>query len=89
MKKLCVFYKQAWKWLGKEVQWIVCKECQKKLLAGKLLKTKFKIESGTCPHCGEYMGSFNHGVCGKCKKYCGCSFDPCSMNDYCQAHRPR
>jgi hypothetical protein len=32
-----------------------------------------------CPH---------HGVCRLCKEYCGCSFDPTSMNDYCSFHRP-
>lgn len=31
MKRLCVFYYKAPLWLGKPVEWIVCKECQKKL----------------------------------------------------------
>jgi len=39
MKRLCVFYKQATQWVGnKKVEWIVCKECQKKLRNGVRLK---------------------------------------------------
>jgi len=31
MKRLCIFYRLAGKWLDKDINWIVCKECQKKL----------------------------------------------------------
>lgn len=41
-----------------------------------------------CPHCHEDMGFCSHGVCEYCKRYCGCSFDPTSSNDYCSFHRP-
>lgn len=41
-----------------------------------------------CPHCHKDMGFLNHGVCDECKKHCGCSWDPTSMNDYCSFHRP-
>lgn len=30
-KRLCIFYKKAADWWGKDINWIVCKECQKKL----------------------------------------------------------
>ena len=36
MKRLCVFYYKAHEWLGCNVEWIVCKECQKKLRCGIL-----------------------------------------------------
>lgn len=42
-----------------------------------------------CPHCGKYMGWNAHGVCGSCHEYCGCSFNPTSMNDFCAEHRPK
>lgn len=38
----------------------------------------------TCPHCGKE--DMSHGVCGKCKKHCGCSFDPHGKNDWCAYH---
>lgn len=42
MKRLCVFYKghkqSAEDWLGKLVEWVVCKECQKKLQKGERLE---------------------------------------------------
>ena len=38
-----------------------------------------------CLNCGDLLV---HGYCERCKKYCGCSFDPTSLNDYCEAHRP-
>lgn len=41
VKRLCVFYKFADKWVGKKIEWIVCKECQKKLRAGEHLYTQF------------------------------------------------
>lgn len=31
MKRLCVFYRLAWQWRGRPIEWIVCKECQKAL----------------------------------------------------------
>lgn len=34
MKKVCMFNKKAGKWVGKLVEWIVCKDCQKKLFHG-------------------------------------------------------
>lgn len=35
MKKLCVFYRLADRFLGNEkIEWIVCKECQRRLVAG-------------------------------------------------------
>ena len=35
VKRLCVFYIRAYQWLGStKVEWIVCKECQKKLNRG-------------------------------------------------------
>lgn len=34
MKRLCIFYKYAGNYLGKPIDWIVCKECQKKLHYG-------------------------------------------------------
>ena len=42
----------------------------------------------TCPHCRESMGALAHGFCSRCEKYCGCSFNPESLNDYCDTHRP-
>ena len=36
MKRLCVFYKHANRWVGKPVKWIVCKECRAKVVRGKL-----------------------------------------------------
>lgn len=37
MKRLCVFYRLAQDWLGRPVEWIVCKECQRKLQRGENL----------------------------------------------------
>lgn len=34
MKRLCMFYKKANEWVGKPIEWIICKECQKKILRG-------------------------------------------------------
>ncbi len=34
MKRLCIFYRKSIEWEGKPVEWIVCKECQKKLVQG-------------------------------------------------------
>lgn len=42
-----------------------------------------------CPTCGAQMYQWDHGICSKCKEYCGCSFMPTSMSDYCTKHRPR
>lgn len=41
-----------------------------------------------CPHCHRDMGSSFHGICQECGRYCGCSFNPESMNDYCRNHNP-
>jgi len=38
MKRLCVFYKDADKWLGRNVDWIVCQECQRRLRRGEWLR---------------------------------------------------
>jgi len=40
MKRLCVFYKSAAKFVGKPIEWIVCKECQRKLQRGTVLETR-------------------------------------------------
>jgi hypothetical protein len=42
MKRLCVFYRLAKQWENKPVNWIVCKECQKKIKQGKLVSLLFK-----------------------------------------------
>ena len=34
MKRLCVFYKHADRWIGKPIEWMVCKECQRKIQRG-------------------------------------------------------
>ena len=39
VKRLCVFYYRADEWLGKRVEWIVCKECQRKLVRGIMLRS--------------------------------------------------
>jgi len=41
MKRLCVYYRLAEQWLGKPVQWIVCKECQAKLRKAKRLSVGY------------------------------------------------
>lgn len=45
----------------------------------------FKSNSPLCPTCGYRI---EHGYCFDCDRYCGCSFDPESLNDYCDKHRP-
>ena len=42
MKRLCVFYYKAHEWLGKPVNWIICKECQRELAKGVPLKVRFR-----------------------------------------------
>jgi hypothetical protein len=42
MKRLCVFYRLASQWQGKRVEWIVCKECQKKIQNGRLINLLFQ-----------------------------------------------
>lgn len=42
-----------------------------------------------CPHCNGDMTPMNHGICPECKGYCGCSFSPESLNDYCETHKPK
>lgn len=39
MKRLCVFYYKAYEWLGCNVEWIICKKCQKELRVGSALRT--------------------------------------------------
>lgn len=36
MKRLCVFYKHAATYIGKPIEWIVCRECQKHLHSGDI-----------------------------------------------------
>src|SRR5579859_4093418 len=43
MKRLCVFYKRAHDWLGKPIEWIVCKECQKRLRRGEWLNLSYQV----------------------------------------------
>jgi hypothetical protein len=38
-----------------------------------------------CPKCHKLQ---THGYCNTCYTYCGCSFDPTSMSDYCYFHKP-
>lgn len=40
-----------------------------------------------CPSCGVSM-AWDHGTCHACGAGCGCSFNPTSMADYCDSHRP-
>jgi hypothetical protein len=42
-RRLCVFYNKAFKFIGTEPtpEWIVCKQCQRKLARGENLKTMF------------------------------------------------
>lgn len=42
MKRLCIFYFLAYKWQKRNVRWIVCKECQKKIRQGRLIGLLFK-----------------------------------------------
>ena len=44
MKRLCVFYCRPQQWLGKPVEWIVCKECQRELQRGHKLKVFFNAK---------------------------------------------
>ena len=45
MKRLCVFYCRPKEWLGKSnVEWIVCKECQRQLQKGQKLKVFFRAQ---------------------------------------------
>lgn len=37
MKRLCVFYYRAHEWSGKPVEWIVCKECSRRIAKGEKL----------------------------------------------------
>lgn len=41
MKRLCVFYYRAEEWVGKRVEWIVCKECSKKIREGERLQVAY------------------------------------------------
>ena len=38
MKRLCIFYKNADAYIGKQIDWIVCKQCQRKLRSGERLR---------------------------------------------------
>ena len=42
VKRLCIFYRSAEQWERKRVEWIVCKECQKRILGGELCHMLFK-----------------------------------------------
>ncbi len=42
MKRLCIFYRYAIYWEKKPIQWIVCKECQKRIHKGELCHMLFK-----------------------------------------------
>jgi hypothetical protein len=37
VKRICVFYRLADKWVAREtkIEWIVCKECQRKVSVGR------------------------------------------------------
>lgn len=45
MKRLCVFYYKAYEWLGKPIDWIICKECQRDLAKGRHLKVCFRAKN--------------------------------------------
>lgn len=45
MKHLCVFYRYANRWRGRRVQWIVCRECRRKLINGARLFADFTREN--------------------------------------------
>jgi hypothetical protein len=47
VKRLCVFYYKAHEWLGKPVNWIICKECQSELAKGIPLKVCFRRVKNT------------------------------------------
>jgi hypothetical protein len=48
MKRLCVFYCRPKQWLGKKnIEWIVCKECQRELQRGHKLKVFFRAANAT------------------------------------------
>jgi hypothetical protein len=42
MKRLCIFYKNATEFIGKNIQWIVCQECQKRLRNGEKIEQVLK-----------------------------------------------
>jgi hypothetical protein len=44
-KRLCVFYCKAYEWLGYAIDWIICKECQRKLAKGIPLKVCFRAKN--------------------------------------------
>lgn len=50
MKRLCVFYKNAYLWDTKPVEWIVCKECQKKVSKGRLVELLAKASAEHAEH---------------------------------------
>lgn len=52
-------------------------------------KPLFTVGSLRCPHCMARMDYLDHGKCPKCGQYCGCSFSPTTMSDYCSEHRPK
>lgn len=47
------------------------------------------MKARKCPACQSPMSQLDHGKCPKCKQYCGCSFNPTCLSDYCSRHRPR
>lgn len=49
MRRLCVFYNKAYKFLGsKKVEWIVCQRCQRDLHKGASLKVAFDAPKQAC-----------------------------------------
>ena len=70
----------------------LCSWCKLETNAGRTCVAASTGEGGAqmkCPHCGARMDYLDHGKCSQCFKYCGCSFSPTSMSDYCEAHRPK
>ncbi len=53
MKRLCVFYKHAALYVGKRIDWIVCKQCRKALDKG-ILPLVLLVEG--CPKKGNHRG---------------------------------
>ena len=47
MKRLCVFYYKAYEWLGKPIDWIICKECQRGLAKGVPMKDGFRAKKSS------------------------------------------
>jgi hypothetical protein len=39
MKRLCFFYKNAPAYVGKKIEWIICRQCNRKLRKGVVPRT--------------------------------------------------